>query len=301
MTNLIPWRRPSMLSLQRDVEDVLDEYAVPRALKREAMQLFDAIPSPEPLWREIDRMFETLDAPPMLRRRVDRLFEETLHVLKMGAGYNYGSSYGYGFSPSYAYAYANPSYALGNHGYGTWSHNHWTPSWGKDTWTSSWTPNAYTQPAFGQSYGFGPHGFGPHASNLAHKRMFAPQVEIVERDNEFVLKCDLPGVREQDIDIRIEDESTITISGERREDETKRVRGYEYTERPYGAFARSVTLPRGVDVTKIDADFRAGVLEIHVPKSEASRARRIMLTQEGRVSTSNGPGIHAHAAQMRVP
>jgi HSP20 family protein len=308
MTNLIPWRRPSMLSLQRDVEDVLEEYASPRSIRREMMRLFEEIPAPEPLWREIDRLFEELDAPPMLRRRVERVFEEALGMVKHGAYGMYGAfapyqtpfqSFAAGYGPSYAPSYAS-SYAPS---YGAYGRSQWlTPAWGQ-SWGTSVGINHGVHHAFGQ-HAWGQHAYGPQSLTqhaFGHKRMmFAPTVEIVERDNEFVLKADLPGIREQDIDLRIEDDTTLTITGERREDESKRVRGYEYSERTYGAFARTVTLPRGVDVTKIDADFRAGVLEIHVPKSEASRARRIALTQEQRVSSNNGPGIHAHASQMRV-
>ena len=82
---------------------------------------------------------------------------------------------------------------------------------------------------------------------------------------------DLPGLRERDIDVRVDSDNVVTISGERREEETKRGRSYQMTERTYGAFSRSVQLPRGADTSKVEADFRNGVLELRVPKLEAAR------------------------------
>jgi HSP20 family molecular chaperone IbpA len=88
---------------------------------------------------------------------------------------------------------------------------------------------------------------------LSRKTEFAPQLELKELDSEYVLNADLPGVREQDVDVRISDDNVLTVGGERREEETKRVRGYEYSERSYGSFSRSIELPPGVDASKIQA------------------------------------------------
>lgn len=129
------------------------------------------------------------------------------------------------------------------------------------------------------------------------KDLFVPSVEVTERDDQYVLKADLPGVREQDVDLRINDDNVLTIRGERRDEDTKRVRGYEYSERSYGSFTRSVSLPQGIDASKIDADFRNGVLEIHVPKTEAARSRKIPLGhEEPRILVpGNGPVAHARS------
>jgi HSP20 family protein len=105
--------------------------------------------------------------------------------------------------------------------------------------------------------------------------VFVPDVELTERDDTYVLRVDLPGIRERDVNVNVDDDNVLTITGERRREEGKRERGYEYTEREYGSFTRSVQLPRGADVSKIEADFRNGVLEVHVPKGESMRARQI--------------------------
>ena len=138
-------------------------------------------------------------------------------------------------------------------------------------------------------------GGGLRIPVLREKGMFVPSVELIEQDNDYVPKTDLPGVREQDIDVRLGDDNVLTIRGERREEETKRARGYEYSERSYGAFSRSVSLPAGVDASKIDASFKNGVLEIHVPKTEAARARKIPIGREEPkvIAPGNGPTVQA--------
>lgn len=107
--------------------------------------------------------------------------------------------------------------------------------------------------------------------------MFAPQLDLTEREDEYLMRVDLPGMREQDVNVEVDDDNVLTISGERRQEEKRRERGYEYTERAYGSFSRSVQLPRGVDASRVDAEMRNGVLEVHVPKTEAGRSRRISI------------------------
>ncbi len=130
---------------------------------------------------------------------------------------------------------------------------------------------------------------------LERARTFMPSVELVEQDKEYVLKADLPGLREQDVEVRVDDDNVLTIRGERREEKTKTVRGYEYSERAYGSFSRSVALPVGVDTSKIEAEFRDGVLEVHVPKSaQAVTARKIPIgREEPKVLPANGPTTHS--------
>jgi HSP20 family protein len=99
---------------------------------------------------------------------------------------------------------------------------------------------------------------------------FSPAVEMIECDDAYVVRVDLPGVREQDIQLSVDDDDVLTISGERRREETKRERAWQYAERGYGSFTRSMSLPRTVDPSKIAASFANGVLDVRVPKSEAA-------------------------------
>jgi HSP20 family protein len=114
-----------------------------------------------------------------------------------------------------------------------------------------------------------------HGRTMRGAEMYIPQMDLAEEGNDLVLKMDLPGMREQDIDVRLDADNLLTIAGERREEETKRERGYEYIERAFGAFSRSIELPRGVDASRIETHFQNGVLEVRVPKGEATRSRRI--------------------------
>jgi HSP20 family protein len=143
-----------------------------------------------------------------------------------------------------------------------------------------------------------------HQQGRGFQNMFIPSVDLTEQEHEFVMKVDLPGMREQDIDVRLSDNNTLTISGERREEQNRNVRGYEYSERSYGSFSRSVELPSNIDASKIEADFRNGVLELHVPKGEAQQGRRIQLGRgreggrdEPRVMSS-GNGQHQQQGQQ---
>jgi HSP20 family protein len=114
-----------------------------------------------------------------------------------------------------------------------------------------------------------------NANGNGHGR-WAPAMDLVETEDAFVLKADLPGLSEDDISLELQD-SVLTLSGERRfEHEVKRD-GYHRIERGSGSFARSLTLPDGVDPDAIAASFDRGVLEIRIPKPEAKKPRRLQI------------------------
>ena len=101
-----------------------------------------------------------------------------------------------------------------------------------------------------------------------------PAVDVWETDTELVLSFDLPGVDEDRISVELED-SVLTVSGEReRSEKSEGDRFYRY-ERRFGQFSRSVTLPQGVNEDQIEADYKAGVLEVRVPKPEEQKPKRI--------------------------
>jgi len=106
---------------------------------------------------------------------------------------------------------------------------------------------------------------------------FTPQIEVLQRGNELVVRADLPGLRADDVTVELED-GLLTISGERREEAEDRREGFYHTERRYGSFYRAIPLPEGVSEEQINASFRDGVLEVTVPlpaAQEQPRARRI--------------------------
>jgi len=117
--------------------------------------------------------------------------------------------------------------------------------------------------------------FGVGGSNELFRGTFTPQIEVREREGKLVVHADLPGIKPEDVEVRVEDD-VLTLSGERRSEQKDEREGSYYCERSYGRFERSIALPRGVDPNAIDAKFENGVLEISAPlPKEESRGRRI--------------------------
>lgn len=102
-----------------------------------------------------------------------------------------------------------------------------------------------------------------------------PPVDVLEENDKILVKIEVPGVNEKDLRVTFED-GMLTISGER-QFERKDDRNYHRIERAYGSFTRSFTLPRSVDGTAINAEYRNGVLEIEIPKREESRPKQIQI------------------------
>jgi HSP20 family protein len=111
-------------------------------------------------------------------------------------------------------------------------------------------------------------------------RRWVPPMDLVEAEDHFVLKADLPGLAEADVNIEVQD-GTLTISGERKAEHEQREKGWYRIERSFGTFSRSLTLPDGVDPNRIAASFRDGVLEVRIPKPEERKPRRISISSTG--------------------
>ena len=107
-------------------------------------------------------------------------------------------------------------------------------------------------------------------------RRWIPAMDLVETDDHFVLKADLPGLSEDDVHIDVED-NVLTVSGERRAEHEDKREGYVRVERAYGAFRRSLTLPEGIDPEAVVASFENGVLDIRIPKPEERKPRRVAI------------------------
>jgi HSP20 family protein len=120
----------------------------------------------------------------------------------------------------------------------------------------------------------------PTGGNGGSFRRWIPAMDLVETENDFVLKADLPGLAEDDVNIEVED-NVLTISGERKSEREDRNEGYYRVERSYGSFRRSLTLPQGVDPESVRASFDRGVLEVHVPKPEERKPRKVAISVGG--------------------
>lgn len=106
-----------------------------------------------------------------------------------------------------------------------------------------------------------------------------PALELKETNGEYRLDVEVPGMRVEDIDIRVAD-GVLRVSGERKEEKEEKNENYVFSERRYGSFERAIQLPGSVDAGKIRADCKDGVLTIHLPKSEdaLSRERKIPIS-----------------------
>jgi HSP20 family protein len=103
---------------------------------------------------------------------------------------------------------------------------------------------------------------------------WAPLVDIEENSKEFLIKAELPDVKKDDVKVALED-GVLTIQGERKMEKEEKDRKVHRIERSYGKFLRSFTVPRDVDDKKVMAEFKDGILMVHVPKTEVAKPRLI--------------------------
>jgi HSP20 family protein len=103
---------------------------------------------------------------------------------------------------------------------------------------------------------------------------FAPLVDVIDREGEFVLKAELPGIKPEDVDLEIHD-NVLTLRGERKFEHKDERQGYHRVERRYGTFTRSFVLPEGVDAGAISAGIDQGVLTVSIPKAPTVQPRKI--------------------------
>jgi HSP20 family protein len=115
----------------------------------------------------------------------------------------------------------------------------------------------------------------PFVQEEAQSATWNPPVDVVEENNQILVKVEVPGIDEKDLRIMFED-GILTVTGER-QFERKDDRSYHRIERAYGTFTRTFTLPRSVDAARIAAEYRNGVLEIAIPKKEESLPKQIQI------------------------
>jgi len=108
-------------------------------------------------------------------------------------------------------------------------------------------------------------------------RRWLPPMDLVETADHYILRADLPGLSDGDVNVQLED-NLLTISGERKAEREDQQEGYYRLERAFGSFSRSLTLPDGVDPDGVQAHFDRGVLEIRVPKPEQKKPKTVQIT-----------------------
>jgi HSP20 family protein len=105
-------------------------------------------------------------------------------------------------------------------------------------------------------------------------RPWTPAVDVLETENELVLKADVPDVEMKDVSVEIEN-GTLTLKGERKFENEEKGVGYHRLERSYGSFARYFSVPDTVEADKVKADYKKGVLTVTLPKKELAKPRAI--------------------------
>jgi len=103
---------------------------------------------------------------------------------------------------------------------------------------------------------------------------WSPLVDITEDEKEYLIKADLPEVKKEDVKLTVQDD-VMSISGERKYEKEEKGKKYHRVERAYGSFMRSFTLPEDADGSKVSAEYKDGVLKVHLPKSEKAKPKSI--------------------------
>jgi len=103
---------------------------------------------------------------------------------------------------------------------------------------------------------------------------WSPLVDIEESEKEYLIKAEIPEMKKEDVKIAVQDD-ILSISGERKSEKEEKGKKYHRVERSYGSFLRSFTLPDDADGTKITAEYKDGVLRLHLPKSEQATPKAI--------------------------
>lgn len=116
--------------------------------------------------------------------------------------------------------------------------------------------------------------FGDESESLTS---WCPAADIYETDDDYVFKLEVPGIPKDDIDIDLQN-NTLTIKGERKEDNEVKKENYHRVESYSGSFSRSFALPRNVDVNKINATMKDGVLGLRIAKAEEQKAKAITIS-----------------------
>ena len=119
---------------------------------------------------------------------------------------------------------------------------------------------------------------------------FAPAVDVFENGEKVVLKLDIPGIKEEDLDIRVENQ-TLSVRGERKFESEEKEENFHRIERRYGSFFRSFSLPTTVDTENVAATYEAGVLKLELTKKASAQPKQIKIG-----SGNNGAGKTVQAA-----
>ena len=130
------------------------------------------------------------------------------------------------------------------------------------------------QSRFAKLFGLTPARAGTGERELMTITEWQPSVDIIEDEKEYLIKADLPDVKKEDVKVEL-DGDMLTVEGERKQEKEEKTKRFHRTERAYGRFVRRFGLPTHVDGANVKAEFKDGVLNVHLPKTEAAKPKAI--------------------------
>ncbi|WP_447972239.1 Hsp20/alpha crystallin family protein [Nitrospira sp. Kam-Ns4a] len=119
-----------------------------------------------------------------------------------------------------------------------------------------------------------PSGRRPERREALTVADWTPRVDIIETEKEFLIKAELPEVKKEDVKVTVQD-GVLTIQGERKQEKDEKGKKFHRIERAYGSFIRSFLVPDHADEAHVSAEFKDGVLTLHLPKSEKAKPKAI--------------------------
>jgi HSP20 family protein len=119
-----------------------------------------------------------------------------------------------------------------------------------------------------------PRTNGPEGREALTVPDWAPVVDITETDNEYLIKAEIPEVKRDDVKVSVQN-GVLTLQGERKKEKEEKGKKFHRVERYYGSFLRTFSVPDNVDETKVVAEFKDGVLNVHLPKTEKAKPKAI--------------------------
>jgi HSP20 family protein len=140
------------------------------------------------------------------------------------------------------------------------------------TWNQLREMEEATQNRFNRFLGGFPNRIGSGETHSLTVADWSPEVDISQDDQEYLLKADLPEMKKEDVRVTVED-GILSVSGERKSVREDQKRKFHRVERAFGNFRRSFTLPEDTDSTKVTAEFRDGVLKVHLPTTAIARSK----------------------------
>lgn len=121
-------------------------------------------------------------------------------------------------------------------------------------------------------------GLQPARRENGAAALWSPSVDVSETPDNFIVRAELPGMQREDIDLEVEN-NVLVIRGERKFEKQSDSESFHFTERSYGSFFRSFTLPKNVDSESITAEYKDGMLTVTLPKREEVKPKKVEISQ----------------------